>query len=134
MLIGQDRSGKTSLKKSLRGGPFNPDEESILGINVDPSYFKVSTEIWKIGEKGQERNLETSIFYEYHAARATVEELTQERFPEKKQSENIPMVDKVPTSSTGPTDAGTSVSLNNNVIYPVSSHHQRCYSVRPCQK
>ena len=23
---------------------------------------------------------------------------------------------------------------NNNVIYPGSSHHQRCYSVRPCQK
>ena len=87
-----------------------------------------------IGEKDQVRNLETSIFYEYHAARATAEKLKEEKFPETKQSGNIPMVYKVPTSPTGPTDAGTSVSLNNNVIYPGSSHHQRCYSVRPCQK
>ena len=68
MLIGRDRSGKTSLKKSLRGEPFNPDEDSTVGIDVDPSYFKVSTEIWKIGEKDQERNSETPISYEYRVA------------------------------------------------------------------
>lgn len=49
ILIGQDRSGKTSLKKSLRGEPFNPDEESTIGIEADPSHLKVSTEIWKTG-------------------------------------------------------------------------------------
>ena len=111
MLIGQDRSGKTSLKRSLRGEPFNPAEESTVGIDVDPSHFKVSTEIWKIGEKDQERNSETSISYEYHAARATVEKLKEEqmapspkeRVPETKQSGNIPMVDKVPASPTGST-------------------------------
>ena len=37
MLIGQDRSGKTSLKKSLKGIPFNPREDSTVGIDVDPS-------------------------------------------------------------------------------------------------
>ena len=36
MLIGQDHSGKTSLKKSLIGKPFNPDEDSTIGIDVDP--------------------------------------------------------------------------------------------------
>ena len=41
MLIGQDRAGKTSLKKSLIGLPFNPIEESTEGIEVDPSVFQV---------------------------------------------------------------------------------------------
>ena len=77
MLIGQDRSGKTSLKRSLRGEPFNPHEESTVGIDVDLSHFQVSTEIWKVGEKDQETISKTSISYEYHAARATVENLQQ---------------------------------------------------------
>ena len=37
MIIGQDRAGKTSLKKSLLGQPFDPDEQSTDGIEVDPS-------------------------------------------------------------------------------------------------
>ena len=77
MLIGQDRSGKTSLKKSLRGEPFNRHEKSTVGIDIDPSHFRVSTEIWKAGEKDQETISKTSLSYEYHAARATVENLKQ---------------------------------------------------------
>ena len=123
MLIGQERSGKTSLKRSLRGEPFNPAEESTVGIDVDPSHFKVSTEIWKIGEKDRERNSETSISYEYHAARATVERLKEEqmapspkgRIPETKQSRNMPVVDEVPAGSTSFTDVATPVSLPNTV-------------------
>ena len=41
MLIGQDRAGKTSLKKSFLGLPFNLDEDSTDGIEVDPSKFEV---------------------------------------------------------------------------------------------
>ena len=41
LLIGQDRAGKTSLKKSLIGLPFNPTEESTDGIEVDPSKFQL---------------------------------------------------------------------------------------------
>lgn len=51
MVIGQDRSGKTSLTKSLKGQLFNPDEYSTVGIDVDPSHFELSTETWKAGEK-----------------------------------------------------------------------------------
>ena len=123
MLIGQDRSGKTSLKRSLKGEPFDPDEESTVGIDVDPSHFKVSTEIWKIGEKDQKRNSETSISYEYHAARANVQRLkeeqmspsAEERISETKQSENIPVVDKFPASPTGSTYLATSLSLPKKV-------------------
>lgn len=77
MLIGQDRAGKTSLKNSLKGKPFNSDEDSTAGIDVDPSHFRVSAEIWKAGEKDQETNSETSISYEHHAARLIVEHLRQ---------------------------------------------------------
>ena len=35
LLIGQDRAGKTSLKKSLIGLPFNRKEKSTDGIEVD---------------------------------------------------------------------------------------------------
>ena len=67
MLIGQDRSGKTSLMKSLRGLVFNPKEDSTVGIDVDPSHFKVSTEVWKAGEKDQQSSA-AAISYEHHAA------------------------------------------------------------------
>ena len=39
MLLGQARAGKTSLKKSLLGMPFDPEEESTIGI--DPSKCEV---------------------------------------------------------------------------------------------
>ena len=41
MLIGQDRAGKTSLKKSFLSLPFDPGEESTDGIEVEPSKFEV---------------------------------------------------------------------------------------------
>ena len=79
MLIGQDRSGKTSLKKSLQGLRFNPDEDSTVGIDVDPSYFKVTTEIWKTGEKDQAANKEEmSASFEHHVARVVVENLREQ--------------------------------------------------------
>ena len=44
LLIGQDRAGKTSLKKSLIGLPFNPKEKSTDGIEVDPSKFQLDVD------------------------------------------------------------------------------------------
>ena len=54
MIIGQYRSGKTSLRKSLRGQKFDPKEVSTDGIEKDPSHFSLSKEIWNIGQKDQE--------------------------------------------------------------------------------
>ena len=77
MLIGQDRTGKTSLKKSLRGLVFNPDEDSTVGIDVDPSHFKVSTEVWKAGKTDQQSSV-AAISYEHHAAQLIVGSLMGE--------------------------------------------------------
>ncbi|XP_074629654.1 uncharacterized protein LOC141887276 isoform X4 [Acropora palmata] len=82
MLIGQDRSGKTSLRKSLKGIPFNPHEDSTVGIDVDPSYFKVTTEAWKIGEEDRGTNKMAKSYFEYNIGRQVVKNL--------KHSENLP--------------------------------------------
>ena len=79
MLIGQDRSGKTSLKKSLRGQRFNPDEDSTVGIKKDPAHFKVTTEIWKAGENGEATNSDAFISYEHFAAQLIVSSLTERK-------------------------------------------------------
>ena len=55
MLIGQDRAGKTSLKKSFLGLPFDPEEESTDGIEVDPSKFKVDTDQVKNWKRTDEK-------------------------------------------------------------------------------
>ena len=71
MLIGQDRAGKTSLKKSLKGICFDPQEDSTIGIDVGPSYFKVSKETWKTGvTANQYDDTETAISFDYQTARS----------------------------------------------------------------
>ena len=44
LLIGQDRAGKTSLKKSLLGLPFDSEEQSTEGIEVDPSKCEINVD------------------------------------------------------------------------------------------
>ena len=44
LIIGQDRAGKTSLKKSLLGLPFDSKEQSTEGIEVDPSKCKIDVD------------------------------------------------------------------------------------------
>ena len=55
MLIGQDRVGKTSLKKSFLGLPFDSEEESTDGIEVDPSKFEVNTDQVKNWKRTDEK-------------------------------------------------------------------------------
>ena len=78
MLIGQDRSGKTSLKKSLKGIVFNPDEDSTVGIDVDRYNFKITREIWLAGKKDEESMSDAeAISFEHNAARLVAERLME---------------------------------------------------------
>ena len=83
MVIGQDRSGKTSLKNSMMGKPFNPDEDSTVGIDVGPSHFNVSTDICLPGENTvnnqAQNNFREALSFEHHMARLVVEVLTDYR-------------------------------------------------------
>ncbi|XP_044169489.1 uncharacterized protein LOC114951217 [Acropora millepora] len=87
MLIGQARSGKTSLKKSLKGIPFNPHEDSTVGVDVDPSYFKVTTETWKIGKEDQVTDKEAKSYFEYNLGRQVVKNLKHDENQPKTDSE-----------------------------------------------
>ena len=102
MLIGQDRSGKTSLKKSLQGLKFNPSEDSTVGIDVDPSYFKVTTEIWKTGEKDQAANKEEmAASFDHHVARVTIENLRKQKLnSEVKTMDKAKDLEGLPTGIT----------------------------------
>ena len=42
--IGQDRAGETSLKKSLLGQPFDPEEQSTEGVEVQASTCEIEVE------------------------------------------------------------------------------------------
>ena len=116
MVIGQERAGKTSLQKSLKGKPFKPDEDSTVGIDLDPSHFKLSTQIWKLGEKDPITNSGTTISYEHHAARLTVENLRQnkatheKKLPESLKSGNIPLVDTVSVTVSSDIQSESSAS------------------------
>ena len=78
MLIGQDRSGKTSLKKSLKGIVFDPDEDSTIGIDLDEYHFDVTTEIWMTGKKDEESTTDAeAISFEHNAARLVAERLKE---------------------------------------------------------
>ena len=64
MLLGQDRAGKTSLKKSLLGMPFNPEEESTIGVEVDPSKCEVEVDQVRNWEPTEGKKLDVSEFSE----------------------------------------------------------------------
>ena len=79
MLIGQDQAGKTSLKKSLRGTFFDPEEDSTDGIDVDSSFFNVCTETWRTGEQDKGQNSVKEISFDYQTARRIADSLKKER-------------------------------------------------------
>ena len=55
MLIGQGGAGKTSLKKSLLGLPFDPKEESAEGFKTDPTKFEIAIEQAKNWKRTDEK-------------------------------------------------------------------------------
>ena len=78
ILVGQERTGKTSLKRSLKGELFDKFEESTDGIEADPAYFKVSKEIWKTGKKIEDTGPKSSISFEnLVAAKLTLKQLRE---------------------------------------------------------
>ena len=68
MIIGQARTGKTSLKKSLKGELFDPYEGSTEGIETDPSYFQVSTDIWRTGRNSEDTETEPEFLFDRQLA------------------------------------------------------------------
>ena len=106
MLIGQGQSGKTSLKRSLKGERFDPEERSTSGIEMDPSYCKVSTEVWKVGEKTQATGLDPMpVSYEQCTAQYILNSLKKERKGEERNEPVLSVVKEEHVHDSGPSTA-----------------------------
>ena len=68
MFIGQARSGKTSLKKSIKREKFNAKEASTDGIERDPSYFSVTNEITSIPQTKDQQDVQSAVSFHNRVA------------------------------------------------------------------
>lgn len=84
MLLGQDRAGKTSLKKFLLGIPFDPEEESTVGVKVDPTKCEVEIDQVKNWQCIEQKNLDVSEF------REDIAKITAIRLRDLEQERNDP--------------------------------------------
>ncbi len=82
MFLGQARAGKTSLKKSLLGIPFNPEEESTVGVEVDPSRCEVDVDQVSNWQRTEQKKLDVSEFAD-DIARMIAKDLTETSLNEK---------------------------------------------------
>ena len=85
MLLGQDRAGKTSLKKSLLGIPFDPEEESTIGVQVDPAKCEVEIDQVKNWRCTGQKYLDVSEF------REDIAKITASRLKNLEQEKNDPL-------------------------------------------
>ena len=85
MFLGQDRAGKTSLKKSLLGLPFDPNQESTVGVEVDPSICEVEVDQVKNWMSSEGKKPEMSEFKE-EIARFIAKDLAE---PEADHNDSI---------------------------------------------
>ena len=88
MLIGQDRAGKTSLKKFLLGIPFDPEEESTVGIKVDPTKFEVEIDQVKNWQCTDHKKLDLSEYHE-DIARITAEHMKALKGESQETTDNM---------------------------------------------
>ena len=96
MLIGQNRAGKTSLKKSLLGMTFDPGEPSTEGIEVDPSRFELDVD--RVMNWQLVKNEKFTSEFADDIARLVVGELRSA--DEEQKPETIEETDTVPSDVT----------------------------------
>ena len=103
MLIGQNRAGKTSLKKSLLGLKFDPGEQSTEGIEVDPSRFELDVD--RVMNWQLVKNEKFTSEFADDIARLVVGELRsgdEEKKPEVNSSEVEPVQTDVTQGGSAP--------------------------------
>ena len=70
LLVGQDRVGKTSLGKALRGEPFDEAECSTDGVQMIPAVMNAGTGAWR-----NPARVEHITIYDHKLAAKTAENL-----------------------------------------------------------
>ncbi|XP_044169022.1 uncharacterized protein LOC114974232 [Acropora millepora] len=94
MLLGQDRAGKTSLKKSLLGLPFDPEEESTVGVKVDRSKCELEVDEVQNWMLSKRKKGEMSEFEE-ELARLIVMDLRETKANDSDSTATDPNADEV---------------------------------------
>ena len=86
LLVGQDRAGKTSLGKALRGEPFDEAELSTEGVQMIPAIKNAGTGAWR-----NPASVEHTTVFDYEvAAKAAKDLLTKHsEQPVKKQPRTV---------------------------------------------
>ncbi|XP_015778975.1 PREDICTED: uncharacterized protein LOC107356863 isoform X1 [Acropora digitifera] len=97
MFLGQDRAGKTSLKKSLLGLPFDPKQESTVGVEVDPSKCEVEVDQVKNWMPSERKKREMSEFKD-EIARFIARDLTEPGAEDNDSTATYPNVGEVKTT------------------------------------
>ena len=130
MVIGQDRSGKTSLKNSMMRKPFNPDEDSTVGIDVGPSHFNVSRDICMPGENTVNNQAQIdfreALSFEHHMARLVVEGLTPRDIDSK---EDLPSK-QAKTASSSVASKNSVESVQESGAYSAARQEKKNYIVK----
>ena len=94
MLLGQDRAGKTSLKKSLLGFPFDPKEESTVGVEVDRAKCELEVDKVENWMPSKRKKREVSEFEEA-IAKFIVRDLTESEIDDNGSTSTYPNVEEV---------------------------------------
>lgn len=76
MFLGQARAGKTSLKKSLLGILCDPDEQSTIGVKVDPCKCELEVDQVENWQCTEQKKFDVSEFKE-DIARIVVKDLEE---------------------------------------------------------
>ena len=80
LLVGQDRVGKTSLGKALRGEPFNEAELSTEGVQMIPTIKNAGTGAWR-----NPSFLEHTTVFDHKVAAKTAEDLLSIRSSQQRK-------------------------------------------------
>ena len=94
MLLGQDRAGKTSLKKSLLGFPFDPKEECTVGVEVDRAKCELEVDKVENWMPSKRKKREVSEFEEA-IAKFIVKDLTESEIDDNGSTSTYPNVEEV---------------------------------------
>ena len=90
MFVGQDRAGKTSLKKSFQGLPFSPTQCSTDGIDVDCLKFEYEgdqVKNWRVTDETFGLSQHLNVLAKKAAVQLKKEEQEQEKQGEEEGEE-----------------------------------------------
>ena len=110
LLVGQDRVGKTSLGKALRGEPFDEDECSTDGVQMIPAVKNAGTGAWS-----NPASLEHTTVFDHKVAAETAKNLltTNSEQPATKEPKETSIKSEPEKPVKGPSNQTVQLSIED---------------------